>query len=1281
MSFPITLQRASAGSGKTYTLTKKFIRLLISIAKDGRPARLRNEGELRDALNHILAVTFTNKATDEMKQRIMSCLAALAVYDPAADAKRPAYLDDFTEEFGVGDEEISRRCMSALKFLLYNYSEFKVHTIDAFFQSMLRTFAYEADLPDSYEVIVDNNYLNKQVVMDLIRDIARGTADPEVRNWVKRMIRMKERDGKQSSDVFNFKESSGRKKSLFDEMCIIARDFDMEANKSARESLEVYIDRNRDRNVKLEDVYEELEHHFAKELIGKMRRVVDSAREVLEEGARIESATGMALGDYIANGSRTIGSLHKLAEADAEKDAEAALTWNNIDWHADNFYAKSKFNTKAKKAIIISVESMAGGLLDTLNELTSAYNDWNDYKENKDYLCWKHLSQGFPRVGLLMDLMERARNFLLETGTMRLSDTNTMLSRIIGGDELAFIYERYGARLDHFLIDEFQDTSLMQWENFLPLLNNSKSEQHENLIIGDAKQSIYRFRGADPTLITEKVPSEFAGYIDERGNLEEENANRRSSRHIVEFNNYIFRALSDNLVDNYDERIRNLYGNTVQRPANTADEGYVEVNICRAMTSSSSDEDIESEEENAGDSAQESAADKVAVEIKRTLRDTIFDLLGRGYEQREIAILVNSNKAGKDVIAYLRDCNKNLPAGIPLLEFVSEDSLTLGSSRAVECVIDCLRMIQKGIEGERMGTYGNEEGAMMSTDESGEKERRDGREDRNKKRLNWVDIAPQFRSYCLHNEKAGDTLQERIERFLNLSMIDDESQLSESEREELEKFREDPMDAMLRDMYAVTLPSLVEALAERFVPMDLLQKESIYLAALQDAVIEYCKIYPADIASMLKWWDTYGKNTTIVSPEGTNAITVMSIHKSKGLEFECVLLPDFNIDLKLKYEWTWVDVPQDFPLADKLPEKMPICLYESDKNRVWSASPFAKIQSEARYYNMADQVNKAYVAMTRPVSELYIFLKGTKSDFAGKVEGEDGKAPSASFRSISSSIKTLTRDFEENVEICSAEERRFLPPAESLREEIDENPNNETIILRYCYGKKSEKAAEDGSSLADRRRKKRSRAEERPIERYFVNSDRGLLQYQPEGKPVYVDAADDDRIDPREEGTKLHAVLEKVKVAADLDKSFERMRIRGTLSREEISRYKPILKGALESVADRGWFDGSRQVLNERALLNSGEGVRRPDRVLLSDDGTLTVIDYKFKFVKGDEKQKSAHHSQVRRYMRHLQNATGAKEVEGYLWYINDGYRLEEVSLRPAKAMPGMRKNNKNLSK
>lgn len=1243
MGYPITLQRASAGSGKTYTLTKKFIRLLITIAKEGGEMRLRKDEEMRDALNHILAVTFTNKATDEMKLRIISSLAALASYKAESEGGRPAYLDDFTKEFRVSEEEISRLCKKALKFLLYNYSEFKVHTIDAFFQSMLRTFAYEADLPEGYEVIVDNGYLNKQVVIDLLTDIRQRRADPIVSRWIDSMIKDKERGGKKSSDIFNYREGGRRSKSFFDELCSIAEDFDKESNKAARESLERYVDEEKDGEKRLLNVYESLKEHFENEIFSRLAAIKESARKVISEGKDVYAATGYELGDYITGGKTTVGQLDRMANLNSDDTEDVDLKWKDIEWNEESAFSKSKFNTKAKRAELDKIRMSASSLIYALQDLTEAYREWYRYREDEIYLCWRHLSVGFPRAGLLIDLTERSRNYLLETGAMRLSDTNSMLSSIIGGDELSFVYERYGTRIDHFLIDEFQDTSLMQWENFLPLLEHSKSFNFENLIIGDAKQSIYRFRGADPTLITEKVPTQFNGYIDQRGDMEDENANRRSARRVVEFNNYIFRRLAENLACDYDDRIVDLYRNAVQMPANSGVEGYVEINICG--------EDIDKRSEASESAAQnedEGEDGELTLAVKQSVRDTVFDLLSRGYQQREIAILVNRNASGREIIAYLRDCNNDLPEGIPMLDFVSEDSLTLSVSRAVEIVIDCFRMIQRGIEG-KLDIRELNAALDKIREESGEKE---GEKKRNKIELNWVDLSPQFCSYSLQPEEAKLTFQQRLERFLTLAAIEDESNLSEEEREELARFRRDPMNAMLSGMYAVTLPSLVEALAERFVPADLMQKDAIYLAALQDAIVEYCKIYPTDIGSMLKWWNIYGRKTTVVSPEGTDAITVMSIHKSKGLEFECVLLPDLEINLRLKNEWTWVEVPADLPMSEQLPDMMPICIQEESKNSyAWSSSPFAETQRQARYYNMVDQVNKAYVAMTRPVSEMYIYLKDTSKE---------------SFRSISAALKSLMLNAESELEQCDDSEKKYLIDIDYLKGNNSEEGDriSRFIGCRYSYGEQSPKVGGEGTSLAKRREKKRSNVEERMIDMYFVNSDRKILQYQPEGTTAYIDEGDDDRIDPREEGTKLHAVLERVKVASDLDKSFERMRIRGRMSREEIAKYKPILEEAIRRVEDRGWFDDSRRVFTERALVKAGIRTRRPDRVMIDSEGRLTVIDYKFKFIKGDAKQSQAHHSQVRRYMRQLKAATGAKEVEGYLWYINDGYRIERVELK-----------------
>ncbi len=1175
----LTLQRASAGSGKTYTLTKKFLRLLISIKDEGAPApRLRNDNELRDAVSHILAITFTNKATDEMKQRIMSKLNDLAYNVDPVNPGATTYMSDFMEEFSAGHEEISRRCAIALRYLLYAYSDFNVMTIDSFFQAILRTFAYEADLPDGYEVVINTGAVNREVVLGMINDLTGGNLDKVTERWVRHYIDERIRTGKKGWNVFDQKisaEANPRSGTLLDEFRKLADEFDKEENKIPRAGLTGFFDKGGD----LEVTLSEGQRLFDDELTDRFARVNDAAKSVIEEAARM---TSEPMKDYITYGNYLPGQLLKLASESADPSDDLKFSGPK-EWTGKNLW---KGKDAEKKALIAKYGDSSGALVEALNNLRRAVNDWTEWKNSPEVQLWQLLKKSVPRIGLMHELHQRGEQFLIESGTMKLSDTNTILRRIIADDDVPFIYERHGSRFHHFLIDEFQDTSRMQWDNMVPLLRESEGHDNENLIIGDAKQSIYRFRSADPTLITRRVPEEFPD-LDMRGHAKAENTNHRSLRRIVKFNNFFFRHLTDLLGGGLED----LYANTVQFPAKKEEKGYVRVEFYPENK----------------DGKNDGETTKLSEVLLESMYDRIHDLLSRGYYQKEIAILTNSNAAAGEIISYLSDRSmSDEDESRRKLAFVGEDSLKLGVSKAVRTVVECLRMIQNGMEGKLA----------------------DQEDDDKSIRTNWLPLAAHFRYYCMSHR--DESMQERIENFLSGD------------------FDGDLMSDLLANMQAVTLPSLVEALTEIFVAEELKQNDAIYLAAFQDEVLAYCDVWPADIASFLRWWDKAGCNVAVISPEGSDAISVMTIHKSKGLEFPCVLLPELDFSLEMKDEWTWVDIPKDFPLAKNLPAMMPILISKSESR--WKDTPFEPIRNEAVKNVRADQLNKAYVAMTRPICELYIWLPGSEEEVecdspeASKPGKKTSGAADASKKSMGAALKEIIGRYEAYTAHNHDEEREMMP----LDQDMTIDPSG------YDYGSPIENVAQ---TLKRYREEKLAASEERPIAEYFVNSDRPILHYSPEKEQRYEDPAEDDRQDPRSVGSMLHGVLENVKTASDLRKGFEKLRVKGKISRDEIEYYYPLLEEALKSVEDRGWFDGSRKVLNERPLLKAGYRTRRPDRVLIDKDGSMTVIDYKF-----GSANRSAYRTQVRNYMRLLREYSGAPKIEGYLWYIAEG-EIEQVHL------------------
>lgn len=1196
----ITLQRASAGSGKTYTLTKEYIGLLISTdinpnsPEAGR--RLRTRQELADSVAHVLGVTFTNKATNEMKERIITKLDELA-HHPPGNPKLPDYMADYMAEFGASREEVGEACREVLEQLLYNYSDFNISTIDSFFQNILRTFAYESDLPDSYQVIIDTDHLAAFATNDLVDDVAHGKTHPDERYWINRLLETNLARGSSQWNMF-LRKGDGRGKGVFREISESAASLEKMQNRDVRKALDDY----RDKDMNLREQREIIINELTDRAMDLFAPVAAGAEEVL----RVYSEVGLPE-KVLPYGNTTAPKLRKLTSEDADPFSDITLD-KRIKSHAAAAYAKKTPELKP-----------------LWEKFMEDYSAWRAFVEGEDVRCWQLIDKALPGVALTDTLHRRIQDYLNDNGAMQLSDTNSMIRRIIADDEVPFIYERLGTRLNHFLIDEFQDTSRMQWENFRPLLAESESHAYRNLIIGDAKQSIYRFRNAEPRLITNIVPDTFRGHIESRGDSVAENSNWRSRSNIVKFNNFFFSTLAARLAEERGDEIKTLYGNAIQLPRSKdlpedkPEAGYVEINFYPRQEQSPMQEEDE----------DDIKGETIPGALIRRIGDLIMELLGRGYRQKEIAVLTNRRQPAKDIIAGLMNYNRSLPEGTRPLEFVSEDSLTLESSPAVLTVIECFKVLQENLEN------GGARRMREETRDGAERQESSG----HNRTVDWEAVQTNFIFFSARHPELS--LPERLDRFFEDGMGQTE------------------VDDLVAGMQAITLPSLVEAFAESFLTRSQRKLEAPFLAALQDAVLDYCEANPTDIGSMLRWWNSRGKNISISSPEDTDAINVMTIHKSKGLEFECVILPDLDLllDLNKRGEMLWVDVPQTLAYAHRLPAMLPMTLtVKNAEGTAWEDRV-----AEERYQVTVDNLNKVYVAMTRAVSELYVFLP---EPFA-KAKQNETDAASAPAEPIAEDVLFC----EPTVDAASApyirghayaichEADGSLPagPVDSMLPVCGDIAAGEDFRT-FCYGKPVSDVAK---ALEKSREKKTRSVESVALTEYFVNSDRDVLKFHPEWQPHVMEEADDDRVDPLSEGSEMHGVLEYVITEDDLPYALERMRGRGILTRRKIRQYQPRLQEALESVRDRGWFDGSYTVYNERPMLAKGQQLRRPDRVMVSAEGDAIVVDYKFSTPENFAKKVEAHRRQVGEYMGWLEEMKQFRSVRGYIWYVNKGEIIE----------------------
>lgn len=559
----------------------------------------------------------------------------------------------------------------------------------------------------------------------------------------------------------------------------------------------------------------------------------------------------------------------------------------------------------------------------------------------------------------------------------------------------------------------------------------------------------------------------------------------------------------------------------------------------------------------------------------------ISELLERGYRQRDIAVLVVAKSAAKDVINALVDYNSSLPGYKTPVGFISEDSLLISQAEAVRIIVSVLEKMTEGTD--------------LKPDN-------DGKDPESNKTMNWNDIRCNFSYYALSHPDL--TPAQQLQGFLK------------EENPESMIFR------MLADMQTVALPALVESVTENFVPGNLRRSQAVFIAAFQDLLLEYCEKGPNDLASFLQWWNNKGTGISITSPEGTDAVNVMTIHKAKGLEFKCVILPEADKSLKpsnngARNEWEWVK-PADYLSATGLPPYLPVELTSALKG-----TPMESLYNRYEDLYLMDKLNAYYVAFTRAVSELYI-LTGKP----GKTQGNK----------LGSYLHSILGE-EENLLSADEESRFYMLPKALMRW------NNSRNILTAGELPEVETCETEKDTVSDLHI-------ERTVEEYGVDSSPSILHYvesdDESGVEIHPEAADTD---PRSEGNLLHAVMENVKIMSDLRRAVTRLRMRGLISTDKAREYEQFLKDAIIRDGVEKWFTGSWRVLCERSLIFR-HSTSRPDRVMISPDGKqAVVIDYKF----GAEPSGKSHIKQVRDYMADFSRASGITDIKGYVWYVRLG--------------------------
>lgn len=622
----LTVYRASAGAGKTHKLTGEYLKLLFAH---------------QNAYRRILAVTFTNKATDEMKSRIVEELYVLA------SGKKSSFVGLLTSEYQLTEEVVRSRAKKVLISILHDYAAFNISTIDRFFQQTMRAFTREIGLQGGYGIEMDQELVLTEAVDNLLADLEKPE-NKDLLNWLLRFA--------------EDKVENGGEWNLRREIMVLGHEIFKEKYKAF--STEIAKD--------LED--KQALEKYKEELVKIVRSVESEAKRLGEKGLALMDQFGLKPTDF-KNGSRSPMRLFQnLANGDMKEPT--AMFYSFAD-NPEGCYSKT---TPAAIQQIIAC-AMDAGLNDCVKAVIALFDNLTAYHTARE------ITRYYYTLGILTDIAGQIAKYREEKNILLIADTTELLNKIIAGSETPFIYEKTGTKIDHYMIDEFQDTSKMQWDNFLPLLKESLSQAYTNLIVGDVKQSIYRFRNSDWTLLDSQVQQDFPTEQLREETLVE---NWRSCRHIVDFNNAFFTVSPALLQAQYNEQVESSSLQEIEKAAFTSrinkayDKslqltpdafanrmGHVQINFIP------NEEDIDWKEES----------------LKK-LPETIEHLQDSGYQLKDIAILVRTNNEGAAVAELLLNHKESHPDGKYKYDIISDDALFVNSSAAVRFIVAILRHLK-----------------------------------------------------------------------------------------------------------------------------------------------------------------------------------------------------------------------------------------------------------------------------------------------------------------------------------------------------------------------------------------------------------------------------------------------------------------------------------------------------------------------------------------------------------------------------------------------------------
>jgi ATP-dependent exoDNAse (exonuclease V) beta subunit len=977
-----------------------------------------------DDYRNILAITFTNKAVHEMKSRIVGSLSEFTKDEPSTKAND--LMNDLSKDLGLSIIEIKTKSQQIIKHIIHNYAAFDISTIDKFTHKVIRAFAHDLGLPMTFEVSLDTENLLNEAVDAIIAE----AGNDEVLTKLLIDFTMEKTDDDKSWDISREILETGR----------------LILNENNRNEISHF------ENKKIED-FIEIKSKLSNEVL-----VLET-----ENVAFAKNAFSLIYTNSIDIKSFSRGTFPNHIQFIIDNDIRAKkYKFTDIDEVAINKTAKDRNQIEAI-------------LPEILNLLSKVYTN----NEKKDF--YKAFLKNITPLSLLNTISDKLKNIQLEQNVLSIAEFNALIYNEIQNQPAPFIYERLGERYRHFFIDEFQDTSEMQWLNLIPLIDNATSsmidgEKGTLMIVGDPKQSIYRWRGGKAEQFIE-LSKDKNPFNNPEKVVTPLYKNYRSYSKVIEFNNDFFQMLSSEF-DNLD--YQDLYQNHVRQEVNSKVGGYVNLSFLPKF------EDVE-------DDFDEENLDKSDLYVLATL-NTINNCLQQGFEYKDIVILTRKRSQGIAIANYLTEQK------IPLL---SSETLMIANATEVRLITHLLKYLQNS---------------------------------------NDLDSKANFLHYLAENAQNELPIHDFIAKGMSLEI-----------ESEFENWLENcNVNLSFSNIRKKSLYEAVEIIVSKF----LLNKNpqvagNAYVQYFLDIVLERDIRNQAGISDFLKYWDKNAEKFSIPSPEGTNAVRIMTIHKSKGLEFPVVIFPfaeeDYNRKPKSKL---WLN-------AEEETFGLPKVLIDNSKAIEGFGDEASEVYNQKKQEELLDNINVLYVALTRAEEQLFI-------------------------------ISSMNLDKESNP-------RKNNMSSFFINYLIKENVFDE-ILLEYQFGNKSklsktEKHIDTSKTI--------------PMVSEVLNPINIKIAQR---ESLMWGTHQQESI---EYGNVIHEILSFITIKTDVDLAITKAIENGLITTNQKNAVEKSIQEIVNHPHLECCFSGDIEVLNEQTIIQKDGKTIKPDRIVITKNKEVHLLDYK----------------------------------------------------------------------